>query len=119
MVADAAVLKVAGEAVAGELRAVVGQHPGELDPDAGQALGDVVDERRRVPGRLVAGDQLADPIAGGGVDRRQLPDPGRCPRGLPTEKGSRATRSPGGRRSGRTQRGRPWRRWSRWRWWLR
>jgi hypothetical protein len=30
--------------VPGEFWAVVGQHPGELDPDAFQALGDVVDE---------------------------------------------------------------------------
>ena len=63
-----------GEGLAGELRAVVGQDRAKLDPDAGQALGDVVDEAGGVPGRLVPGDQLADPIAGGGVDGGELPD---------------------------------------------
>ena len=48
MVVDAAVLEVAREPTAGELRAIVGQHPGELDPDAGQPLGEVVDEAGRV-----------------------------------------------------------------------
>ena len=43
-VADAELLEVAGECLAGELRAVVGQDPGELGADAGQALGNVVDE---------------------------------------------------------------------------
>jgi hypothetical protein len=70
MLADAEVLKVAGERFAGELGAVVGQ----LDPDAGQPLGDVVDEAGGVTGGLVAGDQPPDRIAGGGVDRRELPD---------------------------------------------
>jgi hypothetical protein len=41
-VADAAVLKAAGEGVTGELRTVVGQHSSELDPDASQTLGDMV-----------------------------------------------------------------------------
>jgi hypothetical protein len=43
-VADVAAPKVAGEDATGELRAVIGQHPAELDPDAGQPLGDVVDK---------------------------------------------------------------------------
>jgi hypothetical protein len=37
-----------GERMAGEFWVVVGQHPGELDPDAGQPLSDVVDEGRSV-----------------------------------------------------------------------
>jgi hypothetical protein len=73
-VADAELLEVAGEGASGELGAVVGQHPGKLGPDAGQPFGDVVDEADGVPGRLVPGDQGTDRIAGGGIDRRQLPD---------------------------------------------
>jgi hypothetical protein len=38
------------ELTAGEFRAVIGQQAGELDPDADQALGDVVDEAGRVTG---------------------------------------------------------------------
>jgi hypothetical protein len=45
---DAEVLKVAGERLAGELRAVVGQDPGELGADTGQPLGEVVDEAGRI-----------------------------------------------------------------------
>ena len=74
MLADTEVLKVAGERLADELGAVVGQHPGELGADAGQPLGDVVDEAGRIPSRLVPGDQGADGIAGGGVHGGQLPD---------------------------------------------
>jgi hypothetical protein len=75
--------------------------------------------RQRHPARTVAGDQPADRVAGGGVDRGELPDrpdalgacrQRRC-RGRPGR--------PGGRRSGRTQTGRPWRPWSRCRWWPR
>jgi hypothetical protein len=50
VVTDATLLKTAGEPVTGELGPIVGQHPGELDPDAGQPLGDVVDEGRSVTG---------------------------------------------------------------------
>jgi hypothetical protein len=74
VLADAELLEVAGERLAGELRAVVGEDSGELGPDAGQARGDVVDEAGGVPGRLVPGDQGTDPIAGGGIDRGELPD---------------------------------------------
>jgi hypothetical protein len=74
VVADAEMSKVAGERLGGELGAVVGQHPGELDPDAGQPRSHVVDEADGVTGGLVASHQGADRIAGGGVDRRQLPD---------------------------------------------
>jgi hypothetical protein len=66
---DAEVREVVGEPTAGELRAVIGQHPGELGADAGQPLGDVVDKGSGIPRGLVAGDQGADPRAGGGVDR--------------------------------------------------
>ena len=52
MLADVEVLKVAGERLASELRAVVSEDPGELDPDAGQALSDVVDEAGGVTGDL-------------------------------------------------------------------
>jgi len=78
---------------------------------AGQPLSDVVDEAGRVTTGLVTGDQGADGRAGGGVDRRQLPDRAdafgacrhrSCP-GRPDH--------PGGRRSGRTRTGRPWHRW--------
>jgi hypothetical protein len=55
------------ELTAGEFWAVVGQDPGELGPDLGQAFGDVVDEAGGVTGRLVPGDQGADPIAGSEV----------------------------------------------------
>jgi hypothetical protein len=48
MVADLEVYEVAGERLAGELGAVVGQHPGELGADAGQPLSDVVDEAGRI-----------------------------------------------------------------------
>jgi hypothetical protein len=71
--ADLQVLK-AGEATTGELGAVVGEDPGKLDPGAIQALGDMVDEGRGVPGRLVPGDQGADGIAGGGVNGGEFPD---------------------------------------------
>jgi hypothetical protein len=54
----------------------------------------VVDNAGGVPGRQIAGDQGTDPSAGGGVDRRQLPDRADAS-GLATEKLSRATRSPG------------------------
>jgi hypothetical protein len=50
---DIEVRKVAGERLADELGPVVSQDPGELDPDAVQPLGDVVDEPRSIPGRLV------------------------------------------------------------------
>jgi hypothetical protein len=49
-VVDAQVLEVAGERRAGDLGAIVGQHPGELDADATQSLGDVVDEASGVAG---------------------------------------------------------------------
>src|SRR5512132_4636648 len=54
------------------LRMNVGQHPGELDSDAGQPLSDVVDKGGGIPRGLVAGDQPADRVPGRGVDRRQL-----------------------------------------------
>jgi hypothetical protein len=53
MVADTETGKVAGERLGGELRAVVSEDPGELDPDAGQPRSDVVDEAGGVTGRLV------------------------------------------------------------------
>jgi len=54
VVVDAEVHEVVGEPTAGELRAVVGQHPGELGADAGQPLGDVVDKGSGIPRGLVA-----------------------------------------------------------------
>jgi hypothetical protein len=44
MVADVAAPKVAGEGATGELRAVIGQHPAELDPMPASRPGDVVDK---------------------------------------------------------------------------
>jgi hypothetical protein len=44
MVVDAEVPQVAGEPTTGELRAVVGDHPGEFGADAAPPLGDVVDK---------------------------------------------------------------------------
>lgn len=75
--------EVAGEDLAGELRAVIRQHPGELDSDLSQPFDDVVDEVSGGLGRLVAHEQPADGPPGGGVDR------GRChtvptPLSLPT-----------------------------------
>jgi hypothetical protein len=74
VLADGELLEMTGERRAGELWAVVGQDRAKLDPDAGQAFGDVVDEAGGVPGRLVSGDQRADRLAGGGVDGGELPD---------------------------------------------
>ena len=74
VLADAELLEMAGERRAGELWAVVSQHPAKLDPDAGQALSNVVDEAGGVSGRLVASNQRADRVAGGGVDGGELPD---------------------------------------------
>ena len=54
MVVDAEVGEVAGEGLAGELGAVVGEDTGELDADVGQAGEDEVDEARGDLGRLVA-----------------------------------------------------------------
>jgi hypothetical protein len=71
---DAEVREVVGEPTAGELRAVIGQHPGELGADAGQPLGDVVDKGSGIPRGLVAGDQGADPRAGSGIHGGELPD---------------------------------------------
>jgi hypothetical protein len=48
VVTHAEVLKAAGEPTTDELRAVVGEHPGEFGADAGQPLGDMVDEAGRV-----------------------------------------------------------------------
>jgi hypothetical protein len=76
MVVDAKVLEVAGKPTAGELRAVVGHHSGELSADAGQPLGDVIDEGGSIPSRLVPGDQGPDGIAGGGIDGGELPGSG-------------------------------------------
>jgi hypothetical protein len=50
MVAQGTLGHRGGELASGELWAVIGQHPGELDPDTGKALGDVVDEGRGVTG---------------------------------------------------------------------
>jgi hypothetical protein len=67
-------VEVGGEGLGGELWIVVAEHPGELNPDPGQAVGDVVDEGGRILGRLVSGGQARDRIAGGGVDGGELPD---------------------------------------------
>ena len=74
MVAHAADAKMLGEGLGGELWTVVAQHRGQFRPDLGQAFGDVVDKGGSVSGRLVPGDQPGDHIAGGGVDRGELPD---------------------------------------------
>jgi hypothetical protein len=50
VVAQAALGHRGRELTAGELWAVIGQHPGELGPDPGQPLGEVVDEGGGVPG---------------------------------------------------------------------
>jgi hypothetical protein len=50
VVTDAKLLKTAGEPMTGELGPIISQHPGKLGADAGQPLGDVVDEAGRVTG---------------------------------------------------------------------
>jgi hypothetical protein len=47
---DAEFLEMAGEPMTDELWAIVSQDSGELDPDAGQALGNVVEEAASVTG---------------------------------------------------------------------
>src|SRR5215207_11161941 len=74
MLADAEFLEMASEPMTGELGAIVGQHSGQLDPDAGQPLGYVVDEAGGVPGRLLPGDQAGDRVASGRCRPGQLPD---------------------------------------------
>jgi hypothetical protein len=49
--------------------ATLGRRDDVVEAVAGQPLGDVVDKGSGIPRGLVAGDQGADPRAGGGVDR--------------------------------------------------
>ena len=70
--------EVAGEGVAGELRAVVSEHSGELDADLAEALDDMVHEVGGTLGGLVADEEPAEGPTGGGVDRgerRTVPTP--------------------------------------------
>jgi hypothetical protein len=111
--------KVAGEGATGELRAVIGQHPAELDPDAGQPPRRRGWRSRRRPEPMVTGHQRANGIAGGGVDRGQRPDRpdalGACrQRRCPGRPGHR-----GGRRRAEPERPILWLPWSGSRWRLR
>src|SRR3954471_6328472 len=63
-----------GECPAGELRPVVAEHSCEGDAVLAQRLLQVVEERGRDGGGLVADDQLDQRDPGRDVDRGELPD---------------------------------------------
>src|SRR5512146_2722001 len=63
-----------GERLAGELRAVVGQHPGQFGADRFQGGADLGQEPGCDAGGLVADDEPDHGPAGRDVDRGELPD---------------------------------------------
>src|SRR4029453_7500168 len=101
------------EVAADELRAAVGQHPGQLDVDRGERGLELVQKRGRGVVGLLAADEPGHGPAGRYIDRGELPDRADTLEPADVVRRRRCPARPADRawrRTGRTRTGPAWRR---------